>query len=150
VSPDKKIVVAREAKDPCRDAHECFKATGAAGAAETSTTFRKHVVAGWRPSPFLDSSCITSLVGDVSTSLDKLGQFSDNRGRFDGAANQDDQKKLYISWIFWSHPSDSNRRPADYESAALPTELGWPRERKSGYESTILGDKNPSGRRSRT
>jgi hypothetical protein len=24
-----------------------------------------------------------------------------------------------------SHPSDSNRRPADYESAALPTELGW-------------------------
>src|SRR5271155_6071136 len=25
----------------------------------------------------------------------------------------------------WSHPSDSNRRPADYESAALPTELGW-------------------------
>ena len=26
---------------------------------------------------------------------------------------------------FWSHPPDSNRRPADYESAALPTELGW-------------------------
>ncbi len=25
----------------------------------------------------------------------------------------------------WSHPPDSNRRPADYESAALPTELGW-------------------------
>ena len=29
----------------------------------------------------------------------------------------------------WSHPSDSNRRPADYESAALPTELGWPLRR---------------------
>jgi hypothetical protein len=28
--------------------------------------------------------------------------------------------------IFWSHPPGSNRRPADYESAALPTELGWP------------------------
>jgi hypothetical protein len=27
--------------------------------------------------------------------------------------------------IFWSHPPESNRRPADYESAALPTELGW-------------------------
>src|SRR5689334_2241836 len=27
--------------------------------------------------------------------------------------------------IFWSHPPGSNRRPADYESAALPTELGW-------------------------
>ena len=34
-----------------------------------------------------------------------------------------------IGWnlvIFWSHPPGSNRRPADYESAALPTELGWP------------------------
>ena len=30
-----------------------------------------------------------------------------------------------MSRIFWSHPSDSNRRPADYESAALPAELGW-------------------------
>ncbi len=28
----------------------------------------------------------------------------------------------------WSHPPGSNRRPADYESAALPTELGWPSE----------------------
>ncbi len=27
--------------------------------------------------------------------------------------------------IRWSHPSDSNRRPFDYESNALPTELGW-------------------------
>jgi hypothetical protein len=25
----------------------------------------------------------------------------------------------------WSHPPGSNWRPADYESAALPTELGW-------------------------
>src|SRR5580700_2372241 len=29
-------------------------------------------------------------------------------------------------WKRWSHPPGSNRRPADYESAALPTELGWP------------------------
>src|SRR5208282_6460558 len=28
--------------------------------------------------------------------------------------------------ILWSHPPGSNRRPADYESAALPAELGWP------------------------
>ena len=34
---------------------------------------------------------------------------------------------IRIYWMFWSHPSESNRRPADYESAALPTELGWPR-----------------------
>src|SRR5208282_5602193 len=39
--------------------------------------------------------------------------------------------KVLDYWIFWSHPSDSNRRPADYESAALPTELGWLRERIS-------------------
>src|SRR5271163_976115 len=32
---------------------------------------------------------------------------------------------MLFYWIFWSHPPDSNRRPADYESAALPTELGW-------------------------
>ena len=29
-------------------------------------------------------------------------------------------------WIVWSHPPGLNRRPADYESAALPAELGWP------------------------
>ena len=28
--------------------------------------------------------------------------------------------------VLWSHPPGSNRRPADYESAALPAELGWP------------------------
>ena len=28
--------------------------------------------------------------------------------------------------VRWSHPPGLNRRPADYESAALPTELGWP------------------------
>ena len=27
---------------------------------------------------------------------------------------------------FWSHLSDSNQRPADYKSAALPAELKWP------------------------
>ena len=34
----------------------------------------------------------------------------------------------------WSHPPGSNRRPADYESAALPTELGWPAEKSLGTE----------------
>src|ERR1019366_9103775 len=28
--------------------------------------------------------------------------------------------------IKWSHPPGSNRRPTDYESVALPAELGWP------------------------
>ena len=32
-----------------------------------------------------------------------------------------------------SHPPESNRRPADYESAALPTELGWPGWRPPTY-----------------
>jgi hypothetical protein len=28
-------------------------------------------------------------------------------------------------WKEWSHPPELNRRPSDYESDALPTELGW-------------------------
>ena len=31
----------------------------------------------------------------------------------------------FYPYIYWSHPSDLNRRPFDYESNALPTELGW-------------------------
>src|ERR1017187_2840225 len=42
-----------------------------------------------------------------------------------------DSKPLNAFYTFrigakkWSHPPGLNRRPADYESAALPTELGW-------------------------
>ena len=32
---------------------------------------------------------------------------------------------LILGGIKWSHESDSNRRPAVYETAALPTELSW-------------------------
>jgi hypothetical protein len=42
--------------------------------------------------------------------------------RLAGALNP--KRGVFIR-VFWSHPSDSNRRPADYESAALPAELGW-------------------------
>ncbi len=40
------------------------------------------------------------------------------------------EQMIYIgqwlsTWKDWSHPPDSNRRPTDYESVALPTELGW-------------------------
>jgi hypothetical protein len=35
-----------------------------------------------------------------------------------------DRRKVNLL-ILWSHPPGSNRRPADYESAALPAELGW-------------------------
>jgi hypothetical protein len=35
-------------------------------------------------------------------------------------------RKTLIVGQLWSHPPGSNRRPADYESAALPAELGWP------------------------
>ena len=34
-------------------------------------------------------------------------------------------KLFYLSNLKWSRPSESNRRPFDYESNALPTELGW-------------------------
>ena len=36
-----------------------------------------------------------------------------------------DQHPRLTSFVLWSHPPGLNRRPADYESAALPTELGW-------------------------
>lgn len=32
---------------------------------------------------------------------------------------------LCIKWQYLSHLPDSNQRPADYKSAALPTELRW-------------------------
>ena len=40
-------------------------------------------------------------------------------------ATEMNRKNLSFAGFCWSHPSESNRRPADYESAALPTELGW-------------------------
>jgi hypothetical protein len=38
---------------------------------------------------------------------------------------------------FWSHPPGSNRRPADYESAALPAELGWPTTSGTKYRPSF-------------
>ena len=35
------------------------------------------------------------------------------------------KKKSSTETRLESHPADLNRRPADYESAALPTELEW-------------------------
>src|SRR6185436_11001937 len=36
-------------------------------------------------------------------------------------------KTLAVEGGSESHPPESNRRPTDYESVALPTELGWRR-----------------------
>ena len=33
--------------------------------------------------------------------------------------------RMVVPLIPDSHPPESNRRPTDYESVALPTELGW-------------------------
>src|ERR1035438_7930389 len=47
--------------------------------------------------------------------------------------------------IKWSHPPGSNRRPTDYESVALPAELGWPsglRLKRSARFGTLLCDDN--------
>src|SRR5262249_7330044 len=40
----------------------------------------------------------------------------------------------------WSHPPGLNRRPADYESAALPAELGWPTWTHSERPTLILAE----------
>ena len=54
----------------------------------------------------------------------------------------------------WSHPPGLNRRPTDYESVALPAELGWPSglELKCGarlfaYSSAIITHGDPPPRR---
>src|SRR5271156_3624808 len=62
-------------------------------------------------------------------------QISDNRRQIDGMATEMNLQSLRFSW---SHPSDSNRRPADYESAALPTELGWLSHRRQSNRSFLL------------
>ena len=36
-----------------------------------------------------------------------------------------EENPLQKQGVRGSHPSESNRRPTDYESVALPTELGW-------------------------
>src|SRR6202167_6103677 len=50
-----------------------------------------------------------------------------------------DQRRVKLL-ILWSHPPGSNRRPADYESAALPTELGWLKiQSLTGNEAVLEG-----------
>src|ERR1019366_10809266 len=47
--------------------------------------------------------------------------------------------------LVWSHPPGSNRRPTDYESVALPAELGVPsglRLKRSARFGTLLCDDN--------
>ena len=39
----------------------------------------------------------------------------------------------------WSHPPESNRRPTDYESVALPTELGWLIQSNQGLSRILRG-----------
>src|SRR3954454_11536604 len=39
-------------------------------------------------------------------------------------------------WRFWSRRSGLNRRPADYESAALPTELRRPGAERPFYQNS--------------
>ena len=45
----------------------------------------------------------------------------------------------------WSHPPDSNRRPTDYESVALPTELGWLTTRRKTEFRCERGQKEFAG-----
>ncbi len=50
----------------------------------------------------------------------------------------DTRTALEISGFYWSRRPDSNRRPADYESAALPTELRRPLGMRCGMKSTVV------------
>ena len=65
---------------------------------------------------FVNSSVISKRLQDAGTDANVLVAV----GQAAGA-----QFRLLIVGKFWSHPPESNRRPTDYESVALPTELGW-------------------------
>src|SRR5665811_1533143 len=42
--------------------------------------------------------------------------------------------------IKWSHPPGLNRRPTDYESVALPAELGWPSGQQTAVWARLSAD----------
>ena len=44
---------------------------------------------------------------------------------FDENSPLEEKEAMQLVEKVWSHPPESNRRPTDYESVALPTELGW-------------------------
>ena len=54
-------------------------------------------------------------VGNQRTGVAMLGAQTNNHS----------QLKAISGCFDWSRPSDLNRRPTDYESVALPAELGW-------------------------
>ena len=62
---------------------------------------------------------------------------SPNREMFESKRNRNTCKLLQLRDLEWSRPSDLNRRPFDYESNALPTELG----RLNGGNSRRIGTK---------
>src|ERR1035437_3651407 len=62
----------------------------------------------------------------------------------DGRDTEPSGSALFVRKL-WSHPPGSNRRPTDYESVALPAELGWPsglRLKRSARFGTLLCDDN--------
>src|SRR5690348_14279553 len=65
-----------------------------------------------------------SIIGDTRLTVGLLWPRADKTADKNSKARIKRARKLLI--LNWSHPPGSNRRPADYESAALPTELGWP------------------------
>src|ERR1017187_2976349 len=62
----------------------------------------------------------------------------------DGRDTERSGSALFVRKL-WSHPPGLNRRPTDYESVALPAELGWPsglRLKRSARLGTLLCDDN--------
>lgn len=82
-------------------------------------------------------------------------RFSNRNGRLSQPARNvalDLPEPTSPARIAWSHESDSNRRPAVYETAALPAELSWPgqsRRYRFIYASTFARSsiRRISGRR---
>jgi hypothetical protein len=58
--------------------------------------------------------------------LDKCGQHADNPVSWYRSVRIDRTECLCFSGIPWSHPSESNRRPADYEPYLLTDSIESP------------------------
>src|SRR6266849_2134206 len=84
-----------------------------------------------------------------------LAQFRHSCSPNGGGSDSQSSGSALFTGESWSHPPGLNRRPTDYESVALPAELGWPSgqelkrgARLSAYSSAIIthGDLCPPRR----
>ena len=92
----------------------------------------RHVISAMRQQPkqspriFYSGACMELLAGLVRSAATEQRLFANGAiaSRYFGntGSSQSKAPEFFIRGLAWSYWPDLNRRPADYESAALPTE----------------------------